>query len=76
MHDSKKCCISKNLDRSEGDMPHKTTLENSESGFSNDEDTVSKMNMKTMEMRKVGKSMSLHSHRLIQRDCHHVICRH
>lgn len=51
--------------RSEGDRPHETTLENSEGGFRDDGDTMSKMKTKTSDTVEVGKSMSVHSHRFI-----------
>lgn len=45
-------------------MSQKTALENSKSGFSDDEDTLSNMNMKNMEKMKV-KYMSINSHYFI-----------
>lgn len=40
-------------------MPHETALGNSKSGFSDDEDTMSKMNVKGMDEMKVKKKKSL-----------------
>lgn len=45
-------------------MLQKTALENSKSGFSDDENSLSNMNVKNMEKVKV-KNMSINSHYFI-----------
>ena len=52
-----KRCTSNNSDTSEGDMPHRSALENSNSGFSEDEGSMAKMNVKSMEKMKVKNGM-------------------
>lgn len=47
-----KRCTSNNLDTSEGDMPYKSALENSKSGFSEDKGSMAKMNVGSMEKLK------------------------
>lgn len=67
-----KCCISNNLYRSKSDMPHKTALENSKSGFSDDEDTMSNECEEHGKNESKKKTMSVNSHFCVSCDFKHL----